>query len=469
MPVNPVAAAPAAGPMAPGANPAAGAAGPLGGFEALMAALFGAEGQGASTLAKAINVKPGDGATPEGEASGTKDGDTAADPTTAVDPTAAAQTLLASLVAPPTQAPVADAAASTATGADADAGSAPAAATAPVTPPTGEKAAIFQPDFPGQGRGLEVARQAVAGQPPRGEPAFGETAPAVSDGDGEATVTPPGPQSASRPVGPPAHAQASVVAYTTPARPAPNSTPATTTTQPAELGDGTEATAPSEPGVSMAAAPAEHAAKAQKSAQAAAKGAAELLEPAPAQTAAEAAPEPQPTHAAADSTTGSAAAAPHAAATHAAALRGAPETVATLAAQILKKLDSRTTRFEMELDPAGLGRVDVRLEINAQGRLTAAMAFDNPQSAQELRSRSNELARALEQAGFDVSDGLFFDVADQSGNSGQNGGGQDRANEAPFRGRAFQAALATAAGADLAPTVGLTLARARASGVDIRI
>jgi flagellar hook-length control protein FliK len=461
MPVNPVAAAPAAGPMAPGANPAAGAAGPLGGFEALMAALFGADGQGASALAKAINAKPGEGATPGGEASGSKDGDTA------VDPTAAAQTVLAALVAPPAQTPVANATEPTTT----DAGANPAPATAPVTPPTGEKAAIFQPDFPGQGRGLEVARQAVAGQPPRGEPAFGETPPAVSDGDGEATtVTPPGPQSASRPVGPPAHAQASAVAYATPARPAPNSTPATTTaTQPSELGDGSEATAPSEPGVSMAAAPAEHAAKAQKSAQAAAKGAAQLVEPAPSQAAAEAAPEPQPTHAAADSTTGSAAPATQAAATHAAVLRGAPETVATLAAQILKKLDSRTTRFEMELDPAGLGRVDVRLEISAQGRLTAAMAFDNPQSAQELRSRSNELARALEQAGFDVSDGLFFDVADQSGNSGQNGGGQDRANESPFRGRAFQAALATAAGADLAPTVGLNLARARASGVDIRI
>jgi flagellar hook-length control protein FliK len=459
--------------MAPSASPAAGAAGPLGGFEALMAALFGAEGQGAPALAKAINAKPGEGTPPEGEASGSKDGDTVAVPTAAVDPTAAAQTLLAALAAPLAQTPVANAAEPTASDTDAGANAAPAAATAPVTPPTGEKAAIFQPNFPGQGRGLEVARQAVAGQPPRGEPAFGETAPAETAptvSDGEVTVTPPGPQSANRPVGPPAHAEASPVAYATPARPAASTTTTTnTTTQPAELGDGTDGIASGEPGVSMAAAPAEHAGKAQKSAQAAAKGAAELMEPAPSQAAAEAAPEPQPTHAAADSTTGSAAPTTHAAATHAAALRGAPETVATLAAQILKKLDSRTTRFEMELDPAGLGRVDVRLEISAQGRLTAAMAFDNPQSAQELRSRSNELARALEQAGFDVSDGLFFDVADQSGNSGQNGGAQDRANESPFRGRAFQAALVNAAGADLAPAVGLNLARARASGVDIRI
>ncbi|HEY3696967.1 flagellar hook-length control protein FliK [Phenylobacterium sp.] len=152
------------------------------------------------------------------------------------------------------------------------------------------------------------------------------------------------------------------------------------------------------------------------------------------------------------------------------ALRGAPETVANLAAQILKKLDGRSTRFDVELDPAGLGRVDVRLEIGAHGRMSAAMAFDNPQAAQELRSRSGELARALEQAGFDVSGGLSFDVAGDPGQSGR-GAPRDQNDNAgsAWRGRAFQAALDASAEADTGPSGGLNLRRRLLAGVDIKI
>jgi Meckel syndrome type 1 protein len=152
-------------------------------------------------------------------------------------------------------------------------------------------------------------------------------------------------------------------------------------------------------------------------------------------------------------------------------LRGAPETVANLAAQILKKLDSRSTRFDVELEPAGLGRVDVRLEIGAHGQVSAALAFDNPHTAQELKNRSGELTRALEQAGFDVSGGLSFDVAGDRGQSGRGGGFQqdDNASSA-WRGRAFQAALDTTAEADVAsPVASLKLRRALAAGVDIKI
>ena len=43
----------------------------------------------------------------------------------------------------------------------------------------------------------------------------------------------------------------------------------------------------------------------------------------------------------------------------AAVVRGSPQTVANLAAQIVKKLDGRTSQFDVQLDPAGLGQVDV--------------------------------------------------------------------------------------------------------------
>lgn len=169
-------------------------------------------------------------------------------------------------------------------------------------------------------------------------------------------------------------------------------------------------------------------------------------------------------------------AAPHAAsavAAHAAnPVRGAPETVANLAAQIIRKLEGRSTRFDVELNPADLGRVDVRIEIGAQGRVTAAMAFDNPQAAAELRGRAGELRQALEQAGFNVSGGLSFDVAGDKGQNGQAFAGQQQQQGHPGaqgRGRAFQAALETVGDADQTASVRAYFQRRSSTGVDVRI
>ncbi|WP_304175536.1 flagellar hook-length control protein FliK [Phenylobacterium aquaticum] len=152
-------------------------------------------------------------------------------------------------------------------------------------------------------------------------------------------------------------------------------------------------------------------------------------------------------------------------------VRGSPETVASLAAQIVKKLDGRTTRFDVELNPADLGRVDVRIEIGAHGRLTASMSFENPQAAAELRGRADELTKALEQAGFDMSGGMSFDVAGDRGQANQNQTGQSTSDGGgQARGRAFQAALDTASGsADAALSSALAYRTRPAAGVDIRI
>lgn len=195
-----------------------------------------------------------------------------------------------------------------------------------------------------------------------------------------------------------------------------------------------------------------------------AHGAAQALEPEPA-----AARDAHDTHAQppADATaTANAAPLPHVQAP--VIVRGAPETVASLTAHILKKLDGRSTRFDVELEPAGLGRVDVRLEIGASGRLSAAMSFDNPQAAAELKSRSAELTRALEQAGFDVSGGLSFNTSGDQGGSRQDGGGEQNAGSA-MRGRAFQAALASTSDAVDPSNSSLYLRSRMTSGIDIRI
>ncbi|WP_269716015.1 flagellar hook-length control protein FliK [Caulobacter sp. NIBR2454] len=155
----------------------------------------------------------------------------------------------------------------------------------------------------------------------------------------------------------------------------------------------------------------------------------------------------------------------------AAAVRGSPETVAQLSAQIAKKLENKITRFDIALDPVDLGKVNVKLEIDRDGRVTAAMSFEKPQAASELRARSSELREALEKAGFDLAqEALTFDLADQGGSSNawaqQQTFGDDR--QTGWNGRAFQAAL----NADDEPPItnsALDWRASRASGVDVRI
>lgn len=129
--------------------------------------------------------------------------------------------------------------------------------------------------------------------------------------------------------------------------------------------------------------------------------------------------------------------------------RASVETTAQIAAQIVRKLEGRSTRFEMALTPEGLGQVDVSLDIDADGQLVARLAFDNPLAATELRGRVDELRRQLQEAGFTVADdALSFSQRDPS--AGQ-GSAFDRRPD-PRNARAFGAASRLSAEADLTAT-----------------
>jgi len=145
---------------------------------------------------------------------------------------------------------------------------------------------------------------------------------------------------------------------------------------------------------------------------------------------------------------------------------GAIHATAQIAAQIVKKLEARSTRFEMALTPDDLGRVDVSLDIDSDGQLSARLAFDNPLAAADLRGRVDELRRQLTDAGFTVAeDALSFDQREPS--AGSNG--FDRSNDRQSA-RAFGAAsrLSLEADVGLVPPrwMSLTLAPER---VDMKV
>lgn len=71
------------------------------------------------------------------------------------------------------------------------------------------------------------------------------------------------------------------------------------------------------------------------------------------------------------------------------------QTVAGLSAQIFQNAGAKASRFDVQLTPEGLGRVDVALQIDAAGKVSATLNFDRPEAAALVRSHSAELRDAL--------------------------------------------------------------------------
>ncbi|WP_409606733.1 flagellar hook-length control protein FliK [Brevundimonas sp.] len=145
--------------------------------------------------------------------------------------------------------------------------------------------------------------------------------------------------------------------------------------------------------------------------------------------------------------------------------RAAIDATAQIAAQILRKLEGRSTRFEIALRPDDLGRVDVKLDIDAEGRLSARLAFDNPAAATDLRGRTDELRRQLEAAGFELADDAF-EFADRDSGSSAFDRGQDARQG---QNRAFAAAARRNAEIDIAQPPQWLAHSHSPSGVDMKV
>ncbi|UXN72137.1 flagellar hook-length control protein FliK [Devosia neptuniae] len=118
----------------------------------------------------------------------------------------------------------------------------------------------------------------------------------------------------------------------------------------------------------------------------------------------------------------------------------------------------------MRLDPAELGRIDVRLDIDATGRVKAHLTVEKAETLDLMQRDQRGLERALQQAGLDgAKTNLEFSLKQNP----FNGGGQ-QGEERNGRPSLFGAADAGGEADEApAPTINLYRGSLTASGVNI--
>ena len=80
-----------------------------------------------------------------------------------------------------------------------------------------------------------------------------------------------------------------------------------------------------------------------------------------------------------------------------------------LAVEIAASVQSGRTRFELRLDPADLGRIDVRIDVDRSGQVTSHLTVEKPETLSMLRQDAPQLQQALNDAGLKTSsNGLQF-------------------------------------------------------------
>jgi flagellar hook-length control protein FliK len=115
----------------------------------------------------------------------------------------------------------------------------------------------------------------------------------------------------------------------------------------------------------------------------------------------------------------------------------------------------------VRLDPADLGRIDVRIDVNRNGQVTSHLIVEKPETLSMLKQDAPQLQQALNNAGLKTdSGGLQFSLRDQS-SSGQNNGNQTTGNAqklivsdetnvpATIAGQSYGRMLGTSGGVDI--------------------
>ena len=98
-----------------------------------------------------------------------------------------------------------------------------------------------------------------------------------------------------------------------------------------------------------------------------------------------------------------------------------------LAVEIAASAHSGKTSFDVRLDPADLGRIDVRINVDRNGQVTSHLTVEKPETLTMLQQDAPQLRQSLDDAGLKTGNGgLQFSLRDQS-SSDQNNGNQPAA------------------------------------------
>lgn len=97
-----------------------------------------------------------------------------------------------------------------------------------------------------------------------------------------------------------------------------------------------------------------------------------------------------------------------------------------VAVHVSRALDTGADSISIRLDPADLGRVDVKLDFGADGRVVATVLAEKPETLSLLQRDSQSLERALAEAGLRADSGsLNFGLRKDDGGFGQEAGGRE--------------------------------------------
>jgi flagellar hook-length control protein FliK len=93
--------------------------------------------------------------------------------------------------------------------------------------------------------------------------------------------------------------------------------------------------------------------------------------------------------------------------------------IVQVAQHVGKAAKAGLTRIEIALEPASLGRVEVRLDFGRDGSINALFVADTREALDALRADARTLERALSEAGLETDSGsLGFSLREQSAGAG---------------------------------------------------
>jgi flagellar hook-length control protein FliK len=132
-----------------------------------------------------------------------------------------------------------------------------------------------------------------------------------------------------------------------------------------------------------------------------------------------------------------------------------------IAFELARQTMDGNTRFQIRLDPAELGRIDVQLDIDTNGQVNARLVVEKAETLDLMQRDQRGLEKALQQAGLDsAKTNLEFSLKQNNGGDAQQQGRNGNGRHAP-------AGNANGETAEVPPTINLYRASLSASGVNI--